>query len=94
MVRDANGQSLAYVYSQEKESDARIAKVLTPDEARRIASNIAKLPTRSAQMTDTSAPSRVPFRGGWWAKRVKLGERPGRARIVQRKGGSCQAKLS
>ena len=45
MVRDANGQSLAYVYSRENESDARLAKVLTPDEARRIASNIAKLPT-------------------------------------------------
>jgi hypothetical protein len=45
VVRDANGQSLAYVYSRENESDARLAKVLTPDEARRIASNIAKLPT-------------------------------------------------
>ena len=45
VVRDANGQSLAYVYSRENESDARIAKVLTPDEARRIASNIAKLPS-------------------------------------------------
>jgi hypothetical protein len=29
VVRDANGQSLAYVYSRENESDARIAKVLT-----------------------------------------------------------------
>jgi hypothetical protein len=45
VVRDANGQSLANVYSRENESDARIAKVLTPDEARRIASNIAKLPS-------------------------------------------------
>jgi hypothetical protein len=43
-VIDANGQSLAYVYSRENENDARIAKVLTEDEARRIASNIAKLP--------------------------------------------------
>jgi hypothetical protein len=40
----ANGQSLAYVYSRENANDARIAKVLTKDEARRIASNIAKLP--------------------------------------------------
>ena len=45
MVRDANGQSLAYVYSREKPNDAHQAKVLTEDEARRIASNIAKLPT-------------------------------------------------
>jgi hypothetical protein len=32
-VVDANGQSLAYVYSRENESDARTAKVLTLDEA-------------------------------------------------------------
>ena len=44
-VCDANGQSLAYVYSRENPNDAHIAKVLTEDEARRIASNIAKLPT-------------------------------------------------
>jgi hypothetical protein len=43
-VCDAKGQSIAYVYSRENPSDARIAKVLTEDGARRIASNIAKLP--------------------------------------------------
>jgi hypothetical protein len=43
-VVDANGQSLAYVYSRENPNDAHMAKVLTQDEARRIASNIAKLP--------------------------------------------------
>ena len=42
-VKDANGQSLAYV--RETRADAEIAKVLTMDEARRIASNIAKLRT-------------------------------------------------
>jgi hypothetical protein len=35
MVCDANGQSLAYVYCCENDSDARMAKVLTEDEARR-----------------------------------------------------------
>jgi hypothetical protein len=35
----------AYVYSRENPNDARMAKVLTEDEARRVASNIAKLPT-------------------------------------------------
>ena len=40
---DANGQSLAYVYSREKADDTHMAKVLTEDEARRIASNITKL---------------------------------------------------
>jgi hypothetical protein len=44
-VKDANGQSLTYVYGRETRADADIAKVLTMDEARRIASNIAKLPT-------------------------------------------------
>jgi len=32
---DANGQSLAYVYSRENANDAQMAKVLTEDEARR-----------------------------------------------------------
>ena len=44
-VLDANQQSLAYVYSRENERDAEIANVLTEDEARRVASNIARLPT-------------------------------------------------
>jgi hypothetical protein len=43
-VCDANGQSLAYVYARENPNDAHLAKVLTEDEARRITSNIAKLP--------------------------------------------------
>ena len=44
-VLDANGQSLAYVYGRETRADADVANVLTMNEARRIASNIAKLPT-------------------------------------------------
>ena len=44
-VIDANDQALAYVYARDTQADADIAKVLTMDEARRIASNIAKLPT-------------------------------------------------
>jgi hypothetical protein len=43
-VRDANGQVLAYVYSRANEAEAMHAKVLTEDEARRGAANIAKLP--------------------------------------------------
>jgi len=44
VVRDANGQAIAYIYSRENEAEARQAKVLTKDEARRIAVNIARLP--------------------------------------------------
>jgi hypothetical protein len=43
-VRDANGQALAYIYGRASEAEARQAKVLTTDEARRIAVNIARLP--------------------------------------------------
>jgi hypothetical protein len=44
VVRDANGQQLAWVYARTTEAEARQAKVLTMDEARRIALGIAKLP--------------------------------------------------
>ena len=41
---DATGQSLAYVYGRDTLADADTAKVLTMDETRRVALNIAKLP--------------------------------------------------
>jgi K+/H+ antiporter YhaU regulatory subunit KhtT len=44
VIREANGQALAYLYSRDNEDEARQAKVLTKDEARRIAVNIARLP--------------------------------------------------
>ena len=44
-VIDANKQAIAYVYGHADKRDADTAKSLTLDEARRIASNIAKLPT-------------------------------------------------
>src|SRR5205807_286898 len=37
-------QALAYLYSRATETDAMQAKVLTDDEARRVAVNIARLP--------------------------------------------------
>jgi hypothetical protein len=48
-VIDSNGQTLAYVYGDADSRDAGITKALTRDEARRIASNIAKLPTLLAK---------------------------------------------
>jgi hypothetical protein len=44
IVRDANGQALAYVYFEEEPGRRAAAKLLTRDEVRRIAVNIAKLP--------------------------------------------------
>ena len=44
VVRDHNGQQLAYVYFENDPERRSAAKLLTKDEARRIAANIAKLP--------------------------------------------------
>ncbi|MFO1099740.1 MAG: hypothetical protein U1E81_16105 [Xanthobacteraceae bacterium] len=43
-IEDATGQAVAYTYFRRDENEARQAQVLTHDEARRIAANIAKLP--------------------------------------------------
>ena len=48
-VINSNGQTLAYVYGHADSHDAGIAKALTLDEAKRIASNIAKLPSLLAK---------------------------------------------
>jgi hypothetical protein len=49
VVKDSTGQKLAYVYYEDEPGRRSAAKLLSKDEARRIASNIAKLPVRVAE---------------------------------------------
>jgi hypothetical protein len=43
-VRDKLGRTLCYIYCRDDEKNAEVAKVLTWEEGRRVAANIAKLP--------------------------------------------------
>jgi K+/H+ antiporter YhaU regulatory subunit KhtT len=44
IIRDSNGQALAYIYFEDEPVRQMSMKRLNRDEARRIAANIAKLP--------------------------------------------------
>src|ERR1700722_4452792 len=62
VVRDASGQAIAYLYSRPNESEAMQAKVLTADEARRIAPS-RQPPASYVPGRSRSPPRRARLRG-------------------------------
>jgi hypothetical protein len=74
-VRDHAEQALAYVYFEEKPGRRSAAKLLSKDEARRIAVNIAKLPEfdlskREGRQNGGPLSQGTPgFRGGNFPKK-------------------------
>jgi hypothetical protein len=54
IVKDVTGQALAYVYFEEEPGRRSAAKLLTWDQARRIAANIAKLSGLLGRKADSS----------------------------------------
>jgi hypothetical protein len=78
-VIDANGQSLAYFYARENDHDANTAGVLTMEEARRMASNFAKLPKLTRKGRLKESPSSFGLTLGllqhlacaWWGLKLR-----------------------
>jgi len=60
IVRDANGYPIAYVYFEDEPGGRSAARLMSREEARRIAVNIAKLPERSSTTDAQGLEHRSP----------------------------------
>jgi hypothetical protein len=96
-VYDANGQSLAYVYSRENPNDAQIAGVLTEDEAMSPKTTPMQASAAGAQVRAVPAWATVPVFAVALMKSVpslfikyrKYGHLSSEAAVIFQRRGAC-----